>query len=104
MAAKFNCGQCGKRHRPGECQMENDPGKGKRSRRRQPRSDQEEKPLCFPHKWTWSPYTRVNQVMHERHQYCSKCQELKPGSRDVSRHKFSFGVCKLCGEWVFKNV
>jgi hypothetical protein len=97
MAAKYNCGQCGKRHRPGDCEMA---GEKKESGWpwRRPARKAPEKPLCFPHRWAWSQYTRVSRVMHERHKECSKCHEPKPGSRDISRHKFRSGSCSQCGE------
>lgn len=73
-------------------------------RRRASRTqNDEDKPLCFPHKWTWSPYERKNRAMHERYQYCSKCHVEKRGSRDISRHDFRRGVCTKCGELGMKG-
>jgi hypothetical protein len=98
MAGKFDCGQCGTRHRAGECPMQGQQRGNRWPWNRPVKRKNEEKPLCFPHRWKWSAYTSMNRQMHERHEYCSKCDTPKPGSRDISRHTFRNAICTKCGQ------
>lgn len=94
--AKHDCGQCGRRHGPGKCPMAgySKPKRGGILGGGKPK----EKALCFPHKWAWTPYVSISKTMHTREQYCTKCTEPKPGSKDTSRHNFKHNVCTKCGE------
>ena len=54
-----------------------------------------EEKVCFPHKWTWSVW-ETTKTHHRRWQKCSKCQTMKPGSMDISTHRFSRKHPQFC--------
>jgi hypothetical protein len=92
---KYDCTECGKRHRKGECEMTG--GSPSRRANKPVKKPEPEKPACFPHKWVYDNWTWPNRKFHKRMMHCSKCRVTRPGYQEISKHHIRLGVCGECG-------